>query len=278
MDFIYLLSSVCVSIVSIPRGWWRGGVWQHSEWRSPLSTLSVHRGYRHYEKGKNTHKHTHINTERYSFLSWAICDSCMCFCDQLLRRNPERRLGSGEKDAEEIKKQPFFRVSAHFLFNIFFLLFFFIFTFSNYLLSFSFFLSASRMWTGRCCCRGRLRPPSSPPLSGRKTSATSTRSSPPNLRHSRHHANLVCSPAKTRRASGTLTTFPTSASGPWRQRGMFDFKGFTTVLSERTTGPNWLSADCLSAVNYTVNECGETRASRSVFCVSTSYKDRKLRK
>lgn len=31
--------------------------------------------------------------------------------EQLLRRNPERRLGSGEKDAEEVKKQPFFRVS-----------------------------------------------------------------------------------------------------------------------------------------------------------------------
>uniref|UniRef100_A0A7N9ASA8 protein kinase C n=1 Tax=Mastacembelus armatus TaxID=205130 RepID=A0A7N9ASA8_9TELE len=28
---------------------------------------------------------------------------------ELLRRNPERRLGSGEKDAEEVKKQPFFR-------------------------------------------------------------------------------------------------------------------------------------------------------------------------
>uniref|UniRef100_A0A674F310 protein kinase C n=1 Tax=Salmo trutta TaxID=8032 RepID=A0A674F310_SALTR len=28
---------------------------------------------------------------------------------RLLRRNPERRLGSGEKDADEIKKQPFFR-------------------------------------------------------------------------------------------------------------------------------------------------------------------------
>ncbi|XP_027873713.1 serine/threonine-protein kinase N1 isoform X1 [Xiphophorus couchianus] len=28
---------------------------------------------------------------------------------RLLRRNPDRRLGSGEKDAEEVKKQPFFR-------------------------------------------------------------------------------------------------------------------------------------------------------------------------
>uniref|UniRef100_A0A3B3YT14 protein kinase C n=1 Tax=Poecilia mexicana TaxID=48701 RepID=A0A3B3YT14_9TELE len=31
------------------------------------------------------------------------------FPHQLLRRNPERRLGSGEKDAEDVKKQPFFR-------------------------------------------------------------------------------------------------------------------------------------------------------------------------
>lgn len=30
---------------------------------------------------------------------------------QLLRRNPERRLGATERDAEDVKKQPFFRVS-----------------------------------------------------------------------------------------------------------------------------------------------------------------------
>uniref|UniRef100_A0A672G6L9 protein kinase C n=1 Tax=Salarias fasciatus TaxID=181472 RepID=A0A672G6L9_SALFA len=30
---------------------------------------------------------------------------------RLLRRNPERRLGSGEKDAEDVKKQPFFRAT-----------------------------------------------------------------------------------------------------------------------------------------------------------------------
>ena len=29
---------------------------------------------------------------------------------QLLRRNPERRLGSSERDAEDVKKQAFFRV------------------------------------------------------------------------------------------------------------------------------------------------------------------------
>ena len=49
---------------------------------------------------------------------------CVCVCvrvrvrhgEQLLRRNPERRLGSGEKDAEEVKKQPFFRVRRLYLF------------------------------------------------------------------------------------------------------------------------------------------------------------------
>lgn len=41
-----------------------------------------------------------------------ICRYFVCCFEQLLRRNPERRLGSGEKDAEEVKKQPFFRVST----------------------------------------------------------------------------------------------------------------------------------------------------------------------
>ena len=31
---------------------------------------------------------------------------------QLLRRNPEKRLGASERDAEDVKKQPFFRVSG----------------------------------------------------------------------------------------------------------------------------------------------------------------------
>ena len=29
---------------------------------------------------------------------------------RLLRRNPERRLGASEKDAEDVKRQPFFKV------------------------------------------------------------------------------------------------------------------------------------------------------------------------
>ena len=36
----------------------------------------------------------------------------VCFCWQLLRRNPDRRLGSSERDAEDVKKQAFFRVSV----------------------------------------------------------------------------------------------------------------------------------------------------------------------
>lgn len=132
----------------------------------------------------------------------------MCFHEQLLRRNPERRLGSGEKDAEEVKKQPFFRVSQ--------------FTCPSCTLkpadsdyfSISLSPSYSRTWTGRRCCKGRRLLPSSPPSSARKTSATSTRSSPPKRRRSRRHVSAACSPAKTRTASGTLTTSLTSASGP----------------------------------------------------------------
>lgn len=30
---------------------------------------------------------------------------------QLLRRNPDRRLGASERDAEDVKRQPFFKVS-----------------------------------------------------------------------------------------------------------------------------------------------------------------------
>jgi protein kinase N len=33
-----------------------------------------------------------------------------------MRRNPEKRLGGGERDAYDIKRQPFFRVSLLFLF------------------------------------------------------------------------------------------------------------------------------------------------------------------
>lgn len=40
------------------------------------------------------------------------------FFFQLLRRNPERRLGASEKDAEDVRKQPFFRVSNKILHGI----------------------------------------------------------------------------------------------------------------------------------------------------------------
>lgn len=35
----------------------------------------------------------------------------LSFCSKLLRRNPDRRLGSSERDAEDVKKQAFFRVT-----------------------------------------------------------------------------------------------------------------------------------------------------------------------
>ena len=35
---------------------------------------------------------------------------CLFRVFQLLRRNPDRRLGSSERDAEDVKRQAFFRV------------------------------------------------------------------------------------------------------------------------------------------------------------------------
>ena len=53
-----------------------------------------------------------------------MCHVSICMCHvacnnlhmhvapQLLRRNPEKRLGASDRDAVDIKKQPFFRVSG----------------------------------------------------------------------------------------------------------------------------------------------------------------------
>lgn len=54
---------------------------------------------------------------------------------QLLRKCPERRLGAGEKDAEEIKIQPFFKVGTWFI-------------------PLSYFLCLSREWFAVCCYWG----------------------------------------------------------------------------------------------------------------------------
>jgi len=37
------------------------------------------------------------------------------FCIQLMRKNPTKRLGSSERDAEDVKRQSFFRVSDNLL-------------------------------------------------------------------------------------------------------------------------------------------------------------------
>lgn len=52
---LYLSWFSYVYVVSFPRGWWRGGVWQHCEWWSPLPTLPFHWGNWHHEKGEDTH-------------------------------------------------------------------------------------------------------------------------------------------------------------------------------------------------------------------------------
>lgn len=112
------------------------------------------------------------------------------------------------------------------------------------------------MWTGKRCCKGKCPHPSSRPSVARKMSATLTRSSPLKCRRSHLHGSLVCSPGKNRRASGTLTMSLTSARGP---RGslmlwMFDLDSIVTVVPKQGDCLYWLSIDCLSANNYTVNE------------------------
>lgn len=70
------------------------------------------------------------------------------------------------------------------------------------------------MWTGRRCCREKRPRPSSRPSAARRTSVTLTRSSPLKCPRSLLRGSPACSPAKTRKASGTLTTSRTSAEGP----------------------------------------------------------------
>lgn len=124
-----------------------------------------------------THNHSHTDI----WLQHPLIISCVCDHEQLLRRNPERRLGSGEKDAEEVKKQPFFRVRSLTC----------IYTpesekkhrFWIHLFNHFFPPCPSRTLTGRHCCKERCPLPSYPPSAARKMSVTSTRSSPPNPRH-----------------------------------------------------------------------------------------------
>lgn len=93
------------------------------------------------------------------------------------------------------------------------------------------------MWTGRRCYRGKCRRPSSRPSAAGKTSVTLTRSSPLKCPHSLRRGSLAFSAARTRKASGTLTTSQTSAEGPGGTAGggssmsrMFRLDSIATVV------------------------------------------------
>lgn len=100
------------------------------------------------------------------------------------------------------------------------------------------------MWTGRHCCKERCPLPSSRPSVAKKTSVTSTRSSPPSLRRSRLHARFASCLGRTRTASGTSTTSLTSASGMRASQTIF-----VTLLARA----EW-RCQLTVGQNYTVNE------------------------
>lgn len=125
-------------------------------------------------------------------------------CCKLLRRNPERRLGSGEKDAEDVKKQPFFKVSRNQKCEWFFFVFFSQTRFSDDAVWF-------RIRTGRLSFFGKSRRLLSRPSREMRTSATLMRSLQPRRRPSRRPASDAAFPERSRIILRILTMCPTSA-------------------------------------------------------------------
>lgn len=120
--FLTLISVPPVPVVSISRWWWRGGVWQYRQRWGPLPTIPLHRSYLHNETGTFSYNRSPnlvlqmrnwiVRLVNFVRIWLVVSVSCSFICPQLLRRNPERRLGAGERDAEEVKKHPFFRVRS----------------------------------------------------------------------------------------------------------------------------------------------------------------------
>lgn len=82
----------------------------------------------------------------------------------MLRRNPERRLGAGEKDAEEVKRHPFFRVGH--LFYLFFFYFLLSRVTDKVLTTHLFILPQNMDWAG--LLTKKIRPPFVPTIKGRE--------------------------------------------------------------------------------------------------------------
>lgn len=118
---------------------------------------------------------------------------------QLLRRNPERRLGAGEQDAEEVKRHPFFRVSSFFLL-------FLKFGILQLMSSSHTCLFLHRIWIGLPCWRKRSGLRFCRPSKGARTLATLTTSSPPRHRYWLHLVNQEFWRSLSRTCLTILTT------------------------------------------------------------------------
>lgn len=134
---------------------------------------------------------------------WTKCPpSCVCPA-QLLRRSPERRLGAGERDAEEVKKHLFFTVSVGSRRSRF--------PAEPCELT-SMCVFPGRVWTGTGCWPRRWSPRSSPPSRVPTTSATSTTNLHQRLRSWPPRGNPECWAQRSRSCSLTLTTSLTGVS------------------------------------------------------------------
>ena len=100
--------------VPVSRGRRGGGLRLHRQRRGALPEVPLARGHRHHAQGEYDHSQPSPmplfgQLEVQLSISASVTDQTRDSLLQLLRKNPDRRLGASERDAEDVKKQAFFR-------------------------------------------------------------------------------------------------------------------------------------------------------------------------